>query len=129
MATLAIMPDHINVTTSHGGFALEDIQREVERICAHPLFSSAPMLRRFLKFVVEKTLAGQLEAVKEYTIGSEGLGRGTSFDPSRTSIVRTQAFNLRSRLNAVYEQQGTPNGLRIVFEPGGYVPQFVRTED
>jgi hypothetical protein len=87
------------------------------------------MLRRFLRFTVEKTLDGQMDAVKEYTIGSEGLGRGSSFDPSQSSIVRTQAFNLRSRLNSFYEEQGTPHSLRIVFSPGNYAPVFQRSEN
>jgi len=122
----AIMTEPIHPVIDRLGISPQEIQLEVDRICAHPLFANAPMLRRFLRFTVDKTLAGQLDAVKEYTIGSEGLGRGTSFDPARSSIVRTQAFNLRQRLNALYEEQGTPNSFRIVFEPGRYVPAFER---
>ena len=125
---VAIMLNSSSPTFGQAGVSPEEVHREVERICAHPLFSNAPMLRRFLRFTIEKTLAGQLDAVKEYTIGSEGLGRGTSFDPARSSIVRTQAFNLRQRLNALYEEQGTPNSFRIVFEPGSYVPAVERAQ-
>ena len=102
----------------------EAVQQELERICAHPLFANAPMLKRFLRFAVEKTLAGSPEVVKEYTIGSEVLGRGSSFDPSQSSIVRTQAFNIRSRLNAYYQEQGANAPLRIIFSPGTYTPTF-----
>ena len=102
----------------------EQVQQELARICAHPLFANAPMLQRFLRFAVDKTLAGSADEVKEYTIGSEVLGRGASFDPTQSSIVRTQAFNLRSRLNAFYEEQGCTGSLRIVLEPGNYTPTF-----
>lgn len=102
----------------------EAVQQELERICAHPLFANAPMLKRFLRFAVEKTLAGSTELVKEYTIGSEVLGRGSSFDPSQSSIVRTQAFNMRSRLNTYYQEQGANAPVRIVFSPGTYTPTF-----
>jgi hypothetical protein len=129
MATLpAIMTDSNFSPSDQQKVSSDEINREVDRICAHPLFSNAPMLRRLLRFTVEKTLAGDTKSVKEFTIGSEGLGRGSSFDPSRSSIVRTQAFNLRQRLNTMYEEQGSPNGVRILYEPGGYIPLFQRAK-
>jgi hypothetical protein len=102
----------------------EEVHAEVDRISSHPLFANAPMLQRFLRFSVEKTLEGAASELKEYTIGCEVFGRGTSFDPSQSSTVRTQAFNLRRRLKAFYQEQGAAYSFRIVFEPGSYAPVF-----
>lgn len=106
----------------------EEVHAEVERISSHPNFANAPMLQRFLRFSVEKALAGAGAELKEYTIGCEVFGRGASFDPSQSSTVRTQAFNLRRRLNAFYQEQGAAYPFRIVFEPGSYAPLFVPAE-
>ena len=100
-------------------------EEELSRIFVHPLFSSSPTLRRFLEFVVRKTVEGQSEQIKEYTIGAEVLGRGVSFDPRDSSIVRTQAFNLRTRLEVYYREAGSEAAFQIRLKPGNYVPVFI----
>jgi serine/threonine-protein kinase len=78
----------------------------------------------FLTYVVEKTLLGEEEEVKETSIGIEVYGRGESFDPQTDSIVRVEASRLRSKLRDYYLDEGRGEGWRIELPKGGYVPEF-----
>jgi tetratricopeptide (TPR) repeat protein len=100
------------------------VEEQLDRIGRHPLFANSHSLRAFLEYVVRKTLAGASDQIKEYTIATEVLGRNESFDTRDTSLVRTKAFNVRSKLKAYYERDGVSDPVLIVLEPGSYVPIF-----
>ncbi len=87
-------------------------------------FRGAERSRSLLTFLVERTLAGQPERLKEYTVGVEALGRGASFDPRTDPIVRAEASRLRRRLAAYYQSEGRGAPLTIVLPRGGYAPLF-----
>jgi serine/threonine-protein kinase len=78
----------------------------------------------FLTFVVEKTLEGREQEVKETSIGIEVYGRGDGFDPQTDSIVRVEASRLRSKLRDYYLEEGREDGWRIEMPKGTYVPEF-----
>src|SRR5215472_11084920 len=67
------------------------IHAQLERILASKTFARSPRISRFLTFVVEQTLAGQEDKLKEYLLGVEVFNRMDSFDPSIDSIVRVEA--------------------------------------
>jgi len=100
------------------------IREAVDRICQHRTFSSSLGLQAFLRFTVEHTLGGADSELKEYLIATEVFRRDASFDPAQTSIVRTQAVKLRSKLREYYESQGKNDPVVIVFRPGTYTPSF-----
>jgi Tol biopolymer transport system component len=77
-----------------------------------------------LRFLVEQTLNGHAERLKDYTLGSEALGRGDGFDPRTDPIARVEASRLRSRLDLYYATEGTDDPVVITLPKGGYVPQF-----
>jgi hypothetical protein len=81
-------------------FLADDIQSAVHRITSSPQFVHAESLIRLLRYVVDRTLAGEGEFLKEYTLGVEVFHRGANFDPRHDTIVRVQARTLRSRLAA-----------------------------
>lgn len=64
------------------------IQTELARILASPAFESSDRNRRFLRHVVEETLAGRADRIKAYSIATSVFGRGADFDPLQDSIVR-----------------------------------------
>ena len=76
----------------------EEVRRQLDRLLASPGFVNAGRMSRFLKFVVEKTLAGEGERLKEYVIGVEVFDRGTDYDPRVDAIVRVEAARLRAKL-------------------------------
>src|SRR5467141_892987 len=87
-------------------------------------FSNADSMRNFLEFIVEKSLAGRVDEIKEYTIATEVLGRSHDFDPKSDSIVRVQAHRLRKKLDEYYGQEGTHDPVRILIPSGHYYPEY-----
>jgi tetratricopeptide (TPR) repeat protein len=100
------------------------VHAQLERILASKTFSRSPRISRFLTFVVEQTLAGQEDKLKEYLLGVEVFNRMDSFDPRIDSIVRVEARRLRYKLERYYEAEGQSDSVLIQFRKGCYVPSF-----
>jgi len=107
-----------------GSHPSQAVSAELEKIVAHPLFAAAPSLVRFLRYVVEETLAGHSHLLKEYSIGRAVFGRGEEYSPRIDPIVRVQARNLRARLERYYAGPGASDRVRIELPKGTYVPLF-----
>jgi hypothetical protein len=86
----------------------EDVRRQLKSVLSSPVFTSSGRLSRFLEFVVERTLAGDGERLKEYVIGIEVFDRDASYDPRLDSIVRVEAARLRTKLAEYYAGHGRP---------------------
>jgi TolB-like protein len=97
---------------------------QLDRILASPGFASAGRLSRFLRFVVERSLAGDGEQLKEYVIGTEVFDRPADYDPRLDSIVRVEARRLRSRLAEYYEGPGAADPIVVRVDKGSYVAVF-----
>lgn len=97
---------------------------ELERILASRVFSTAGRASRLLRFLVEETVEGRGDSLKEYTLGTSVLGRKPSFDPRNDPIARVEASRLRDRLTLYYATEGSTGLLRISLPKGGYVPAF-----
>ncbi len=97
---------------------------QLERILASDTFANAGRLSRFLRFVVEGTLEGQGDRLKEYAVGVEVFDREADYDPRIDSIVRVEARRLRSKLSEYYATSGETDELVIGLRKGSYVPYF-----
>ena len=86
----------------------------------------APRLQAFLRLIVERTLAGEGDRLKAYTIAVEALGRGANFDPQADPIVRVEAARLRRALAAYYAGEGADDPVVIGLPRGHYAPAFAR---
>jgi TolB-like protein/tetratricopeptide (TPR) repeat protein len=102
------------------------VRDHLSAVLASTAFAQVDRLKRFLRFVVEETVSGRSEGIKEYSIGVEVFDREASFDPRTDPIVRVQARRLRARLNRYYEDEGRHSELRIELPKGSYAPQFHR---
>jgi tetratricopeptide (TPR) repeat protein len=101
----------------------EAVRTELEKVLGSGLFENAQRLRQFLRFVVETTLAGEAEGIKEYVIGVEVFG-DPEFDSSTDARVRVQAGNLRAKLGEYYRTEGQADPVIIELPKGTYVPRF-----
>jgi Tfp pilus assembly protein PilF len=101
------------------------IRAALERIVTSPQLESSPSLCRFLRYVVEETLAGRGGLIKEYSLGAEVFARGDDFDPRIDPIVRVQARNLRARMAKYYEGPGAEESILIDLPKRTYVPVFM----
>src|SRR5919106_1057502 len=103
----------------------DGILQQLERVLSSSVFRRAERSTALLRFIVEQTLQGNADRLKEYTLGAEGLGRGDSFDPRADPVVRAEASRLRSRLEQYYGTSGRDDPILIALTKGSYVPQFV----
>jgi TolB-like protein len=106
------------------GTTAESIQFLLERILASAHFAHAEGLRRLLRYLVENTIHGRKDQLKEYVLGVEVFGRGSSFDPAGDAIVRVQAARLRAKLKEFYEREGQTDTVVFDIPKGSYVPVF-----
>ena len=101
------------------------VRAQLERILADSGFISSKRLSQFLRYVVDQTLGGQSDRIKQYTIATEAMGFGTEFDPQSNPTVRIHAGKLRRLLDQYYHMQGNEDPIRIDIPKGGYVPVFI----
>src|SRR5215211_4400781 len=66
----------------------DEVLEQLDRIVLDKRFCSADRNSRFLRYVVEKTLEGRTDEIKEIVIATEIYGRSTDYDPKIDSIVR-----------------------------------------
>lgn len=99
----------------------QQVRDQCARVLASPTFGPAPTLRRLLNYLVDQSLKGNTDSLKEYAIGLEVFGRGPSFDPRLDTIVRAHARRLRHRLAAHYESDGRNSAVILDLPKGHYV--------
>lgn len=101
------------------------VRAELARVLASPQFDAALNSQRLLRYLVEHTLAGNAERLKETVLGLEVFRRPMRrYDPSRDSIVRVEVRRLRQRLARFAEADGTDAPLRFLLPVGQYRPLF-----
>jgi len=101
-----------------------DVWSEVQRIRTSRLMSGCNRLLQLLDFVVGSTLRGDSGHLKETTIGVEVFGRSPDYDPKVDTIVRSQAWRLRTKLRKYYSSEGANDPMVIDIPTGQYVPAF-----
>ncbi len=106
------------------GVPEETIREELARVLNSHEFRTSKRSQDFLRYVVENTLSGNADLLKERTIGIEVFGRSTSYEPSDDATVRVKAGDVRKRLGLYYAEQGAQNPVRIELPGGTYVPEF-----
>jgi adenylate cyclase len=97
-----------------------EVRAELERILASRCFEQAARSSKFLRFVVEQTLAGHGDRLKGYTIAIEVFGRSADFDAQSDPLVRVEAGRLRRRLTEYYADEGRNDSVRIELPRGSY---------
>jgi TolB-like protein len=104
----------------------EAVRQQVERILASKIFLKAQRSQAFLRYAVERSIAGA--APKEYEIAVDVLGRSGSYDPAVDATVRVEAGRLRGRLREYYATEGKADPLFIEIPKGGYAVTFKSRE-
>src|SRR5580698_2557234 len=103
----------------------DEVREQLSRLLANPFFSHSKRFPTFLRFVVEQTLAGDSENIKERTLGIEIFGREAEYDTSSDPIVRVTAAEIRKRVAQYYQEPPHDQELRIALSSGSYIPQFL----
>ena len=116
-------------TEEDGGPGSAERTRQVRLILASRSFRSAPLLQKFLEFIISESAEGRQKELSEYAIATQVFGRTASFDPASDTIVRTQAYRLRSKLKEYYENEGKKEHVIVEVPKGHYVPTFSFRQD
>ncbi len=90
----------------------------MERVLNSSTFRNAEVLRRLLKFIAEKSIVGETEQLKEYTIAVDGLGKPSNYDPRQDSLVRIEIGRLRSKLADYYRTEGEHDSVVLAIPKG-----------
>ncbi|HEU5341960.1 hypothetical protein [Edaphobacter sp.] len=102
----------------------EEVRRQLDLMVAAKAFRSSRRCVDFLRYVVDQTLAGAADNIKERTIGVEVFGRSPSYETSADHVVRTAAIDVRKRLALYYGDPRHQGEIRMTLVPGSYVPHF-----
>jgi hypothetical protein len=100
------------------------VELELVSILNGPAFQGSARSCSFLRFVVEESLAGRQDLLKERTVGVSVLGKPSDYDTGADSGVRVRANEVRKRLAAHYDTVAPKAGIRIELPPGAYTPKF-----
>ncbi len=118
----------VPVVDDHDLIGRTEIEAHLGTVLRSPAFRGSKRCQDFLRFVVNETLNGNADAIKERNIAVSVFERGTDYEPSLDSIVRVKANEVRKRLAKFYEtsERNVTAGIRIDLNPGAYVPVFRR---
>jgi hypothetical protein len=102
------------------------VRQHLQEVLASAAFRGSQRSAQFLKHIVEQSIAGSFESLKERSIGIELFGRAPSYDTGEDAIVRVTASDVRKRLLQHYGVHGTISEARLVLPLGSYVPELRR---
>ena len=105
---------------AHVDAASGEVRAYLEQLLTAPLFAVAPRRARLMRYLVERTLAGEGDRVNEYSIAVDVFGKPPSFDPRIHSTVRTDVTRLRQKLRQYYEQEGRADPIQLEILPRAY---------
>src|ERR1700691_6052418 len=97
---------------------------QVERIFQSKAFRSSDVLRHLLSYLVDASLAGTSDELKEYTVAVDALGKPSSYDPRQESAVRMQVARLRQKLTEYYRTEGVDDPVVVDLPKGGFTVVF-----
>ncbi len=104
----------------------EAVLAQLDLLLANPLFSQSKRYPALLRFVVEQSLEGNADQVKERLIGMEVFNRPPGYDANADPVVRVTAGEIRKRLAQYYYDPAHSEEIRIELPTGSYVPVFQR---
>jgi Tol biopolymer transport system component len=113
---------------------VDALRSALQSVISSSAFADSKQCKDFLRLVVERALAGDLESLGERTVGAEVFGRPVDYETSNDAAVRVRATDVRKRLAQYYREAKQDQPVRIELTPGSYIPEFhwlseTRSED
>jgi hypothetical protein len=103
------------------------LRQHLEELTNGEAFQASPRSQQFLRYIIEKSIRGDFESLKERVIGVELFQRPASFDTGEDSIVRVTASDVRKRLLQHYGRYGQESEIRLAIPSGSYIPEVTWT--
>src|ERR1051325_8764563 len=89
------------------------IGRHLDQVLTSRSFKGSRRSQEFLRYIIEKSLCGDFDELKERVLGVEIFGRAPTYNTSEDAIVRVAANEVRKRLLRYYEGEGAHSEFRI----------------
>jgi hypothetical protein len=100
------------------------VRSQLERIVSDARFAASKRYPQLLRYIVEQTLEGHEDDLKERTLGVEVFHRTPDYDTNLDPVVRLCAAEVRKRLAQYYQLPGHESELKIDLNAGSYIPVF-----
>jgi TolB-like protein len=100
----------------------DEVRAQLQRILDSAAFEASDRRKRFLRYIVDESLAGRADRLKGYAIATSVFDRDDSFDPQTDPVVRLEARRLRRALEHYYLTAGRDDPVRIEIPKGSYAP-------
>ncbi len=105
----------------------EELLRALASVCESPPFRTSPKSCEFLRHIVQHTLHGGVDELKERLIGITLLGRVTTYDTGSDAGVRVRANDVRKRLSVYNASIDGVAEFTLDLPVGSYIPRFFRS--
>ncbi|QTR50768.1 tetratricopeptide repeat protein [Candidatus Thiothrix anitrata] len=102
----------------------QQVLAELQRITTSPGFRARKLIKKFLHYVVQESLAGRGNQLNQYTIAVNALDKSADFSPIYNPMVRIEAGRLRKLLDDYYSNVGHLNTVMIRMPKGSYQVEF-----
>jgi len=101
------------------------VREELDRLFTGVAFRTSNRCKEFLEYVVNHTIDGSSDSLKERSLGVELFQLPPDFDTGQHTIVRVTANEVRKRLAQHYFAENHANHpVRIELPPGSYSAEF-----
>ena len=100
------------------------LRSTLKLVISSDAFAGSRQCQDFLRLVVERAVADEVETLSERMVGVELFGRPADYDTSNDAVVRVRATEVRKRLAQYYRETALSPIVRIELPPGSYVPEF-----
>jgi hypothetical protein len=101
-----------------------DANAQVRRILESKAFRTSEVHRNLLNYLAEKSLSGEADSLKEYTVGLDVFAKPSSYDPRQESVVRMHMARLRQKLGEYYRTEGIEDPVIVEIPKGAFKVTF-----
>ncbi|WP_263374470.1 hypothetical protein [Granulicella aggregans] len=103
----------------------EEVQKQLERVVSSTHFRNSKRYPALLRYLVQQSLLGRMDALKERTLGIEVFGRPADYDTNADPVVRITAGEVRKRIAQYYQSPNHDHELRLDLPLGSYALRFL----
>jgi hypothetical protein len=100
------------------------VRRQMNRLLETSHFRNSRRYPVLFRYIVEETLEGRGEFLKERLLGVHVFDRPVDYDTAADPIVRVTIAEIRKRIAQYYHNKAHSSEMRIELLPGRYVPEF-----
>jgi hypothetical protein len=108
----------------YGGIGKEDISFELSKVLSSRPFRNSNQCSTLLRYIVDHTVSGEENLLRERVIGAELFGRPPDYETSEDPVVRLRVSEVRKRLAQYYLTTQDQQRLQIEIPSGGYRATF-----